>query len=263
MTYARLPGSTLDKAFALPYYSYIFLIGGGGKTTLMFTMAHHLANAGWTVVSTTSTKIICPTPEDAACVIVEEDIARAIGRLRTELSAARHVVLGKMLDQASGKLHGYSAWELDDLRRADVADYLIVEADGSAGKSLKSHIDREPVVSAEAELVIAVIGSDCIGATLTDAHVHRAKRFGKMICKEFGTPISVKDVAAIFFSPGGYLKSVSPLAQLVVFISKAGSRRATARQLAAALWRADEYEYISRIVIGELSGAKPFLEVRD
>jgi probable selenium-dependent hydroxylase accessory protein YqeC len=263
--FAQLSATTLDDAFALPTHYYIFLIGGGGKTTLMFTLAHHLSRAGRTVVSTTSTKMLYPPPADAARVLVEDDPVRAVSRLWSELPAARHVAIGKTLNNVDRKLHGYVADELDYLRQANVADYLIVEADGAAGRSLKAHEDYEPVISPQADLVIAVIGSDCIGRPLGDAHVHRAARFGKLLNRAMGTPVTVEDVAAIFFHPLGYLKAVPPQTDVIVLISKAdaGPRWANAERLAVALRTADRRQRISRVVIGELLGPSPFLEPTD
>ncbi len=267
--FAQLPAPTLDDAFALSSHPYIFLIGGGGKTTLMFTLAHHLATAGRTVISTTSTKILHPSPADAGSVgvspadsvIVEADLERAVSRLRSEFPRARHVTLAKAPCDADRKLSGYAVDELDYLRQAQVADYVIVEADGAAGRSIKAHEDYEPVVSRQADLVIAVIGSDCIGCSLDDAHVHRAGRFAQLLNRALGTPVTVDDVAAIVFHPLGYLKAVPPEAELIVLLSKAGGpRRAVAERLAAALHAADRDKRISRIVIGELSGPSPFLE---
>ena len=193
-----------------------------------------------------------------------KNVDRAASLLRKELSAARHITLGKTQDRISGKLHGYAAEELDGLWREKIADYMIVEADGSAGKSLKAHAAHEPVISGKADLVIAVIGSDCIGCPLDDAHVHRAERFGRLIGKAPGTPLSADDVATIFFHPLGYLKAFPPTADVIVLISKVADdvRRSNAERLAAALKAADCTWRISRIVIGELAGATPFLEAR-
>ena len=265
MAFARFSTRTLDDAFALPKHGYVFLIGGGGKTTLMFTLAHHLSRAGRTVVTTTSTKILYPAQADTARVIVDDDPARLVSRLRSELPGARHVTIGKTVHAAEGKLCGYAAEELDYLRHAQVADYLLVEADGAAGRSLKAHHDYEPVVSAQADLVIAVIGADCIGQSLSDAAVHRAEHFGKLLNRALGTPVTVEDVTAIFFHPLGYLKAVPPQAEVMVLISKAGAgpQRANAQRLAAALRAADRSQRISRVVIGELAGPKPFLQPAD
>jgi probable selenium-dependent hydroxylase accessory protein YqeC len=230
----------------------------------MFTLAHHLAVAG-TVISTTSTKILYPSPTDAACVIVEDDPPRAVARLQAQLPGARHVALGKTLCDAGRKLAGFAPDELDYLRQARVADYLLVEADGAAGRSLKAHDEHEPVVSPRADLVIAVIGSDCLGAPLSDACVYRAGRSGQLLNRTLGTPITLADVATIFFHPLGYLKAVPDNADLIVLISKAGgaARRADAARLATALRTADRRQRIARILIGELAGPQPFLEIAD
>jgi probable selenium-dependent hydroxylase accessory protein YqeC len=259
---AQPPAATLDDAFALASHSYIFLIGGGGKTTLMFALARHLADAGRTVISTTSTRILYPSPSDAARVIVEADPAHAATRLRSELPAARHIALGKTLRDAERKLCGYAADELDALRQARVADYVLVEADGAAGRSVKAHADHEPVISAGADLVIAVVGSDCIGCALDDAHVHRAARFAQLLNRKMATPVTAGDVAAIFFHPLGYLKAVPSAADVIVLLSKAGvaAQRANARKLATALHAADHDKRIARIVLGELTGPHPFVE---
>lgn len=259
---AQPPATTLDDAFALAQHSYIFLIGGGGKTTLMFALAHHLSRTGHTVISTTSTRILYPSPSDAARVIVEADPAHAATRLRSELPAARHIALGKTLCDAQHKLCGYAADELDALREAQVADYILVEADGAAGRSIKAHADHEPVISTQADLVIAVIGTDCIGCPLDDAHVHRAARFAQLLNRPIGSPVTAQDVAAIFFHPLGYLKAVPPAADMIVLLSKAGvaAQRANARKLAITLHAADHDQRIARIVLGELAGPRPFVE---
>jgi probable selenium-dependent hydroxylase accessory protein YqeC len=252
----------LDDSFGLANHRYVFFIGGGGKTALMFTLADHLSRGGSTVISTTSAKILRPSESEAPRVMIEEDPANVVSRLRFELPGVGHVTISKNLDRSEGKLCGYGPDELDYLRQADIADYVLVEADGAAGRSLKAHHDYEPVVSPQADLVIAVIGVDCIGRPLGEADVHRAERFGELLNRAAGTPITVEDVAALFFHPFGYLKAVPPGADVVVFVSKvaAGSQRADAKRLAAALGAADRGARISRIVIGELVGPEAYIE---
>ena len=249
-------------AFGLRERRYVHLIGGGGKTTLMFALAHHLSRAGRTVISTTSTKILYPSPANAAHVIVESNPQRAAAHVRSALPTAGHVALAKALCDGRRKFAGYSAADLDSLRHAHVADYILVEADGSAGRSLKAHADHEPVISMHADLVIAVIGTDCLGCELTDAHVHRATRFAQLLNRPIGTPLTAEDIAAVFFHPLGYLKAVPPAADVIVLLSKAGvaAQRANARKLATALHAADHDKRIARIVLGELAGPRLFVE---
>ncbi len=51
----------------------VSLVGGGGKTSLMFGLAHQLIGAGKRVLTTTTTKIFVPTPEQSANVLVDAD----------------------------------------------------------------------------------------------------------------------------------------------------------------------------------------------
>jgi len=258
---AWFPTQTLNDCFALADHRYVFLIGGGGKTTLMFTLARGLASSGRTVISTTSTKIFFPESAETSRVIIENDLIQIVLRLRSDLPSARHMTIGKALHHGDGKLSGFAVNELDCLRGSAVADYLFVEADGAAGRSLKAHHDCEPVVSRQAELVIVVIGADCIGRPLNDAHVHRAEHFAKLCNRTIGDPVTATDVATILFHPLGYLKALPPTTDVVVMISKAGtaSRRANAARLADALRAADGRSRVKRVVIGELTGRAPFL----
>jgi len=242
---------------------YVFLIGGGGKTTLMFALARSLCRKGHTVVTTTSTKILRPPPETSPAVVVDKDIALLIPRLRDRLGDAGHVTAARTSLADGEKLSGFSADELDELYEARVADYVLVEADGAAGRSLKAHQEHEPVISGRADLVIAVIGIDCLGKPMNDEHVHRARHLGEFLGCEPGVRITVDDVAGIFFHPRGYLKAVGPETEVAVFVSKVKSvaDRENVELLAHVLHEGDGAGRIARIAVGDLVGRSASLEV--
>ena len=52
----------------------ISLVGAGGKTTLMFRLARELADTGERVLTTTTTRILRPTKEQSASVVVSHDV---------------------------------------------------------------------------------------------------------------------------------------------------------------------------------------------
>ena len=54
----------LIEALGLQAREVISLVGAGGKTTLMFRLAKELLLSGKRVVTTTTTKILEPTPEE-------------------------------------------------------------------------------------------------------------------------------------------------------------------------------------------------------
>jgi probable selenium-dependent hydroxylase accessory protein YqeC len=255
--FARSPSQLCD-ALSLERYRYVYLIGGGGKTSLMFSLARALGLPGRSVLTTTSTRIGYPEPGESDRVIVAPLDAALIENLKRELAVRRHVTVAPALLKEERKLRGFRADELDVLAEAGVADYLLVEADGSAGRSLKAHLDYEPVLSDRADLVIVVIGIDCLGAPMNDLHVHRASLFCERLGRAPESLITADDVAAVVFHREGYLKRVGRGSAVAVFLSKVGTPEAEqkARMVAAALKRLDGENRISAVVGGEVSESK-------
>lgn len=237
----------LFEAFNLSENRYIFIIGGGGKTTLMFRLAHLLADKRYRVLTTTSTKIVRPTKTESSRVLVETSLPSLLQK--TPESQVRHTTIAK--SHLGAKLSGFSADELDTIRHAGATDYLIVEADGSAGRSLKAHQAGEPVVSTTADLVIVVIGVDCVGKPLNEATVHRAALFSRLLSLAPQTPITCRDVARIVLHPKGYLQRVGTETRVICYLSKVrtDNDRGTARRLSEDLQRLDEQRRISRVVV--------------
>ncbi len=241
-------------AFGLRERRYVHLIGGGGKTTLMFALAHALAAEGRSVLTTTTTRILFPGPGESDCVVPGTDAASLVGRLRGEFTTRRHVT-AVAPDPAGGrKVGGLATAVLDALVDARVADHVLVEADGSAGRPLKAHADHEPVVSPRADLVVAVIGVGCLGAPMDDAHVHRAALLRERLGRPAGAFVTAEDVAAIVLGRDGYLARVAREAEVIVFVNQAATPQtlAEARRLADALRRADPERRLARLVIGDV-----------
>lgn len=248
------PARGLAEAFDLQGRRAIFLIGAGGKTTLLFALARHLVRAGRKVVTTTSTKLFRPGPEESPRVIVEPEADRLAARLPAEFDATRHLTVARAALDAGRKLGGFGADELDRLIAAPTgAEAWVVEADGAAGRSLKAHNDTEPVIARAADLVIAVVGVDCLGRPLDDRFVHRAARFAELTGRPAGAPIRCADVAAILFHPEGYLRAVPARAGVAVFVSKVRSaaERQAAAELARVLVAADADGRLGQVVLGD------------
>ena len=139
------------------------LIGGGGKTTLLYTLTEELRKKG-TVLLCTSTHIMRPTQYEV--------LERAGGaEISAALAAHGAVCVGE--PSAEGKL-GPPSLSFDALAR--LADYVLVEADGSRGLPLKAHLPHEPVLPQEAGQVIAVLGLTGLGRPIAEA-AHRPERY--------------------------------------------------------------------------------------
>ena len=99
--------TTLKQAFAIRHGEVISLVGGGGKTTLMFALAQELASVGEPVLTTTTTKISEPLPSQTPRLLVERDEEKMLWLLIDVFSRYRHVTLASER-MALGKLNGVS-----------------------------------------------------------------------------------------------------------------------------------------------------------
>lgn len=140
------------------------LIGGGGKTTLMYTLAEELRRRG-TVIVTTSTHI--QRPEQYPVLTAADDVAAAL---------AEHGAVCVAGETAEGKL---CAPALSFEVLAALADFVLVEADGSRRLPLKAHAPHEPVTPPNARRTVYVVGADGFGHPIRQV-CHRPERYAAL-----------------------------------------------------------------------------------
>lgn len=145
------------------------VIGSGGKTTLLYTLARELSQKG-SVIVTTSTHIFKP---DDLPVVSETRRVRGC------------VCVGAPCENGKLCAPKQSFEELEKL-----ADYVLVEADGSKRLPLKAHEAHEPVIPSNANQVICVVGATGLGKPAREV-VHRAERFISITGSEVATPKAV------------------------------------------------------------------------
>lgn len=159
----------------------IALIGGGGKTTMLYTLAAELA-AEKLVVCCTTTHILPPPHMPVLDAQTPEELRKA-------LEQNRCVCTGR--SAKTGKL---TAPTLPMEVLAALADYVLVEADGSAGRPLKAHAPHEPVIPREAGRIIQVVGASGFGRPVREA-VHRPERFCALTGLGPGDPVTPEAAA--------------------------------------------------------------------
>lgn len=144
------------------------VIGGGGKTTLLRSLADELVAEGKTVVLATTTHFLPFSGIDTVVSTDEFEVAR-------QLKAQRVICVGTPAHEVrnAGKL-APSRIAPHDL--ASLADFVLVEADGSRHMPVKAHSNREPVIPDGSNLTITVIGASAFGKPVAQT-VHRAEIF--------------------------------------------------------------------------------------
>ena len=154
----------------------ITLIGGGGKTGLMYLWARSLQAAGYSVVTTTTTKLSardCPGIEFCTAASLSDAILLLSGE--PDPQQIRTIHSGYL--PAVDKLAGLPATWIDILSKEYPQTIFLVEGDGSAGHSVKGHLPHEPVIPETSTLLIPVIGLDVLGKPVSAACVHRPEVF--------------------------------------------------------------------------------------
>lgn len=225
----------LAEALELGAQEVVSLVGGGGKTTLMFALARELQMKGARVITTTTTKIFEPFSWQTPCLVVQEEGEELLGMVRKGLQRWGHVTVARGRLPAEGKLQGIGVETVG--RLLELADYVIVEADGSKGRPLKAPAPHEPVVPEATTLFVVVVGADGLGRPLSEQWVFRSGLAARLLGAREGDPLPSKAVAELILHPQGLMKGRPPGARTLVFLNKVEtfSRLQGARELVMGL----------------------------
>jgi molybdenum cofactor cytidylyltransferase len=249
---------TLAEAFQLRDGEVISLVGGGGKTTLMFSWGCELANRQPGVILTTTTKVWEPGPSPDFLSFVSQDFSTLrewiLGHL--PYSPCLLVARGKL---ANGKLDGIPPEWVEEIIQIPGITCILVEADGAKGHSLKASREGEPVVPANTTLLVPVVGIDALGCPLDENHVFRWKLAMAILQKPEGSILNEESIARLLAST---LKERPEGTRVIPFINKIDSPNdlERGRELGRALLNVPGQE-IKRVVLGQAQKAPVVKEV--
>lgn len=181
----------------------ICLVGGGGKTTVMYELATAWAACGRKVLVLTSTHILQPADGSFAAD------AAAVHNLWQQ---GRYAVIGTP-ELATGKLTAPP----QDLYEAlqPQADVILCEADGSRHHPCKVPAEHEPVLLHDSDIVLAVAGMDALGHSLAQA-CQRPQLAAELLGCSLDSVIDEQMLAALLLSEQGARKNVGTRAYYIV-----------------------------------------------
>jgi len=243
----------LLAAFSIGRGAVVSIAGGGGKTSLMFALARTFLAEGRRVITTTTTRIYPPTEEQSPHLVLLEESVDPIAAVRDALAAAGHVTVGHQRN-SNNKIGAISPALVDALAAAKLADVIIVEADGAAGRPIKAARDGEPVFPPSSTHCLFVAGVEAIGAPLDEVHVFRSALAGEILGLPSGATLSAEAVADLLLGPRG-LASRSPEESVIqIFVNKAESPEQvqSAYELARATFALRPGRLPERVVVGSL-----------
>ena len=228
----------------------ISLVGAGGKTTLMFALAGELRILNRRVITTTTTKIYPPEPRESPRLLLGGP--EVFPSIEEDLIHYGHITWAAGRS-AENKLLGGSLPDLSLLWARGWADYLIVEADGSARRPIKAPNQNEPVVPAESTCFISVFGLSALGQPLHPNWAFRPEIITRLTGIHPGTPITAEGLANLAAHPLGGLKGRGPGMRAVVFLNQMDSQPGghPLRHLAEAILSKGQGR-IERVLVGQL-----------
>ena len=178
-------------------YKVIAVVGGGGKTSLIYRLNEELQALGKKVIISTTTHMAY---NPMLPLVKSADLKRTPEMLKEHGFTA--VV---DIEESSGKMCAIEEAELKKM--VPLCDVMLIEADGAKRKPLKIPADWEPVIPDFADVVVSVIGLDCLGRPICET-AHRAEYISSFLEKNLEAPVTPEDIEKIATSVHGLYKNV-------------------------------------------------------
>ena len=203
----------------------ICLVGGGGKTTVMYELAAAWAACGRKVLVLTSTHILQPA---------DGSFAADVPAVQNLWQQRCYAVIGTP-ELSTGKLTAppqdlYEALKLQ-------ADVILCEADGSKHHPCKAPAAHEPVLLPDSDIVLAVAGMDALCRPLAQA-CQRPQPAAALLGCSLDSVIDEQMLAALLLSEQGSRKNVGTRTYYIV-LNKCD------------LLKAAQQEEMLRLLVGE------------
>ena len=222
----------LAQALSIRHGEVVAFTGAGGKTTAMFRLARELAMRGQRVITTTTTHLAIKQLRLTPHVFVTSDLTGNLPAIARRLKTSYPLLVLSGLATEAGKVQGVSPQLIPRLR--DLADVILVEADGARQRSFKAPAMYEPVVPACTTLLVPVVGMDVLGCPLTVEHVHRPERIAALSGADLGQVVTPHIIATVLAHPAGGLKGRPHGAAVAILLNKVESpeQQAAAHEVA-------------------------------
>lgn len=184
------------------------LVGGGGKTSLLYKLARELADEGYKVIITTTTKIFHPEKCQVDSLLIEPSLEEI------EEKIEKGSILGLSGPKVQGKLTSLDLELFPSL--VDLADYILVEADGAKMLPLKVPGQYEPVIPASTSRVLILLGLSALGQPLGKV-CFRSARAAEILGKDENQDVTFQDLLALVEDERGLSKGSQGIKTSLVF----------------------------------------------
>lgn len=237
-------------------------VGAGGKKTTLYTLAERTARSQTGIrsrpVVSATVRIPIFDPHVEQVLVTDEPIEA--------IESATRWPLGVVPErEANDRYRGYEPAVIDEVAAADVADVVLVKADGARMRQFKAPNEREPQLPACVDTVIPVASVQVVGEALTSDHVHRPDHVAAITGTARGDPLTPRDVAAVLASPQGGRKDVPDSATVIPLLNMVdnASLRDTGQEIARLILEETDREDVPHVVLSQMTAAEPLVAVYD
>lgn len=244
--------TSLRHSLSLNNGGVISIVGAGGKTALMFRLARELAAKGDRVLTTTTTRIRMPMQRQSSIVLPCESVDSFLKQARFLVRRCCHITAGRRILHFQHKLKGFKPQAIDRIWQSGVFRWIIVEADGAAGRPLKAPAAHEPVIPDCTHWMIATVGLSVVGKPLSPEWVFRPQIVSALTGLKSDAAIDVAAIAKLCLDENGMMKNAPGLAKRFIFLNQAdfpGSLAAGKK--IAQLLTSYARTYLNGVVIGQ------------
>src|SRR2546421_10516007 len=208
----------LSDLLDLPPRPLISIVGAGGKTTTMYTLAWELAQRGKRVITTTTTNIYFPKQDETDTLIVATETSVLLKMVSAAWKQHHRVtVAGRAI--GSGKITGLQPDQPYELLMKSGADVVIVEADGARHKTIKAPAEHEPVVPPQTNVALLMMSAEAINQPLSGEIAHRPERIAEVTGINQGDMLTPAVIAHLMTSERGGLKNIPEKARVYVLVT--------------------------------------------
>lgn len=254
----------LKTALGVRSGEVIAIIGAGGKTTLMFSLAQELLTSSALVITTTTTKIYPPSSDETCLVgFIQEE--SNLKNLLAQCQNLPHITLVSQYLKEKRKLAGISPKVVDQLKQFSEVKNVLVEADGAARRPFKApRLPYEPVVPSCVDKVIVMMGAEVIGKPLTSEYVFRWEIASQLSGLAWGKPLTIEAIQKILLHPQGPLATSPSQAEIVLWINKLDLQEnyMSVCSLAEKILSSSQSP-IQKVVLGQLKKANSVVRVME
>ena len=246
---------TLLEAFSLSMGDVVCIVGAGGKTTVLYSLATELRKLAMNVIATTTTRMqISSNKAISRSLFVREEHNNWVIELEKYLSLHGLATLVEARER-DDKLIGIHSNRVVDI--SHLAEYILIEGDGARSRSLKAPAGHEPVIPIETTVCVLVVGFDVLGEVMNKKTVHRLDIVRKLSGVKQGGLVT--DSVIVDALVKGYLPKLTTVARTIVFLNKVSrGQQESAIRLGKSLLR----NGISEVVLGEAAETRgPFVHM--